>query len=434
MNNIRMWSITVAAVLITLLGSSTVAQAQVRRMLVLIDASGSMNIARPQDPLFTTRFEAAKDLAKRRIVAQSRLRIQSFAVYTFSGSTTTQHTAGFVELNEALATINGLDLFTVGGGVTPLAGSVCDAVDALVAATPGVNDTRVLQLSSDGEENSTPPGHQCAGPASADAAAPYTPGSWHNKVLAYVKAHDVSTYIDLFDNSQVSFTGTPRASDPDAMATARLARAGANLTAAPTLSEFFTTLAVETGGRLEVVSDQQAALPVFADFNGNACVDRSDALLVARAIGRTGEPQGNPLDLDADGVVGFADYALAVSSFTAGGCGTAEPYVARAPVTCTSSQPVVIDGQVLEGSGITINATSLCRITIRNSLIVSGQSAINVQGTAILTVDNSIVVGEGAWLTARGSTALSAANSVFHGARTTQGAFVFSDRGGNTFE
>lgn len=434
MNNIRMWSITVAAVLITLLGSSAVAQAQVRRMLVLIDASGSMNTARPQDPLFTTRFEAAKDLAKRRIVAQARLRIQSFAVYTFSGSTATAQTAGFVEQNAAIAAINGLDLFTVGGGVTPLAGSVCDAVDALVAATPGADDVRVLQLSSDGEENSTPAAHQCAGPASAINTAPYSAGSWHAKVLAYVTAHNVSTSIDLFDNSQISLTGTARSSDPDAVATARLARAGSNLTAAPTLSEFFTTLAVETGGRLEVVADQQAALPVFADFNGNACADRSDAILVARAFGRTGDPQNNPLDLDADGVVGFSDYALAVSSFTAGGCGTPEPYVARAPIACTSSQPVVIDGQVVEGTGITINATSLCRITIRNSLIVSGQSAINVQGTAILTVDNSIVVGEAAWLTARGSTALSAANSVFHGPRTTQGAFVFSDRGGNTFE
>jgi hypothetical protein len=34
----------------------------------------------------------------------------------------------------------------------------------------------------------------------------------------------------------------------------------------------------------------------------------------------------------------------------------------------------------------------------------------------------------------RGATTVSAANSVFHGAKLVTGAFVYNDRGGNTWE
>lgn len=438
---IRVFSI--AVIVMTLLDRGTVAHAQARKMLVLIDASGSMDTARPADSVNTTRFAAAKERARLQIQIQARQGLSSVAVYTFSDTTVTAQTNGFVDPNDARARISALDLLTVGGGSTPLAGSVCDAVDALVSEAPNPSDIRILQLSSDGEENSTPLGHPCQGPSSTISEPPFSGGSWQNLVLNYVIAHGVAPYIDLFDSSPIVGPGMQRSgvSDRDAVASAALrisapATGTGNLVAdrPPSLIDFFAELAREGGGRLTVITDQQAQLPVFGDFTGNSCTDRSDALLVARAFGRTGQPQDNPLDLNGDGRISFSDYALALGGFTPAGCGAPDPYVASAPIACSGGQPVTIDGRAIEAGGITINAQGTCRITIRNSLVVSGQSAIKIQGSAILTIDNSILIGESAVLTTQGSTVLSSASSVFHGTRATRGAFVLIDRGGNTFE
>jgi hypothetical protein len=438
MNNVRILLIGFTTVLATILGGSTIAHAQ-RHMLVLIDASGSMTTPRVNDAQNPTRFDAAKARAKSQITDQARQGLDAVAVYTFSDFTATPQTAGFVDPNVALSTITGLDLFTVGGGNTPLAGSVCDAVDVLVAdAAP----TKILGLTSDGEENSTPVGHNCQGPFSTTGPPNYSNGSWQQLVTNYVVDHNINVYVDLFNPGPIislAARASIAAADPEAEITAktRLIAAVAAIAAGdepPTLEEFFDELARESGGRLTIDNDDAPQLPVFADFNGNSCVDRSDALLVARAFGHTGLPQDNPLDLNADGKVGFADYALALGAFTPGGCGTADPYVPRAPVVCHGGAPVVIDGKSIEGGGITIDVHGVCAIVIKNSLIVSGQNAIKILGTAVVTVDNSVIVGENAVLSSQGVTFLSAANSVFHGARNITGAFVLVDRGGNTFE
>ena len=419
------------------IGVSPAAHAD-RKMVVLIDASGSMTTARPADPTNPTRFAAAKARAVDQVRAQAKIGLDGVAVYTFSDVTATVQTLGFVGVNEALTAIGGLDLFTVGGGDTPLAGSVCDVVDVLVGTGATV---KVLGLSSDGEENSTPLSHPCQGPFSAIPDAPYSDGSWQNKVLNYVVDHGVTPYIDLFNPDPIiSFAA--RAADPEAARTAQaratspIAKlaAGAATAGPPTLAAFFTELAREAGGRLTVIDDGTAKLPVTGDLSGDGCVDRSDALRIARGFGQVGDPQDLPLDLDGDGVVGFADYALAVASFTPGGCGTPDPYVARAPIVCTGLTTVTVTGQAIDGGGITVDARGACQLVIKNSLIVSGQSAIKVVGAAVITVDNSILVGENAVLTSSGATVLSAAKTVFHGKRSVPGALLYIDRGGNTWE
>lgn len=437
MTNLRSLLLGITAVLGTI-GGSTAAHAD-RKMVVLIDASGSMTTARPSDLINPTRFDAAKARAKDQVTTQAKLGLDGVAVYTFSDVSATVQTTGFVGVNDAIAKINSLDLLTVGGGNTPLAGSVCDVVDVLVATGATV---KILGLSSDGEENSTPLGTRCQGPFSDLPDPPYSDLSWENLVLNYVVDHGVTPYIDLFNPDPIiGFAARiAHAMDPEAARTAQFraasALAGSALAAEgpPTLEAFFTELAREGGGRLTVVDDGTAAVPVNGDISGDTCVDRSDALLVARAFGKSGAPQDNPLDLDGNGVVGFSDYALAVASFTPGGCGTADPYVTRAPIVCNPFQQVVINGQAIEGSGVTIDARGLCSVVIKNSLIVSGQSAIKVLGTAVITIDNSILVGEAAVLSSSGATIMSAAKTVFHGKRAIQGAFALIDRGGNTFE
>jgi hypothetical protein len=422
------------AALVSVIGSN--AALADRKMVVLIDASGSMSTVRTDG---FTRFETAKARAKSKIAEQKAIdATTTFSVYTFSDVSSTPQTAGFVTATTANTAIDGLDLLTVGGGITPLAGSVCDAVDVLVATGA---TTKVLQLASDGEENSTPATNICAGPFSTDPSPPYSGGSWQNKVLNYAGDNGINVQIELFDPGPIVTLAARAAAarDPEAQLTARTKLITAIAAAAvgegpPTLAEFFAELARETGGRLTIIDDQVPQLPVFADLNGNSCVDRSDALLVARAFGQTGAPQDHPLDLDSDGKVGFSDYALALASFTPGGCGTADPYVARAPLVCSGLQPVVISGQTIASGAITIDARVACQVIIKNSLIVSGTNAIKVLGTAAITIDNSILVGETAVLNSQGATVLSAANTVFHGKRSILGAFAFLDRGGNVWE
>src|SRR5215831_12351328 len=141
MNNVRRLFIGFTAVLATVVGASA-AHAD-RQMLVLIDASGSMSTVRADS---TTRFDAAKQRALDQIAVQAS---------------------------------SGLDLFTVGGGNTPLAGSMCAAIDTL-AATGAT--TKILEVASDGEENFTPPADPCFGPFSTDPNPPYSAGSWENLV------------------------------------------------------------------------------------------------------------------------------------------------------------------------------------------------------------------------------------------------------------
>jgi len=437
MNNVRNLWIGIAAVLATVVGASA-AHAD-RKMLVLIDASGSMSTVRADAQ---TRFDAAKARALDQIGVQAGIGLDAVAVYTFSDTTSTLQTVGgFVDPNIAITAITGLDLFTVGGGNTPLAGAMCDAVDALHAVTA---TEKILEVASDGEENFTPNTNLCFGPFSTDPNPPYSVGSWQNLVYNKVAGAGIAVQIDLFDAGPIDgFAARLTAmTDPEGALTARTRAVSAfSMMAAaaagdgpPTLSDFFTQIALVSGGRLTVIEDTVPGLPVTGDFTGDGCVDRRDALAVARAFGQSGPPQDDPFDLNFDGTVGFTDYASLVSHFTPGGCGAPDPYVARAPVTCGPGRPVVINGAAIESGGITINAFPACQITIKNSLVVSGKNAINVLGAAVISVDNSILVGQNAVISSRGATLVIAKNSVFHGKRDVDGAFVLIDLGGNTFE
>jgi hypothetical protein len=436
MTNVRNLFIGLLTVVATLGVATEAAHAQ-RKMLVLIDASGSMDIQRAD---LTTRFAAAKARALDQIADQAGSGLDGVAVYTFSDTTSTLQTVGgFVDPNQAILTVQGLDLFTVGGGLTPLAGSVCDAVDAL-AAEPAAE--RIMQLASDGEENFTPNLHPCFGLPSVDPDPPYTLDSWQNKVFIKVSDADFQVLIDLFDPGPITGLAALAAAtaDPEGGLTAktRLLGAAAAVAAAgegpPTLRDFFTEIARVSGGRLTVIEDTAPQLPVSGDLDGNSCVDRNDALRVARAFGQAGAPQDHPTDLDLDGFTGFADYALALGRFTPGGCGQADPYVPRAPIQCRGAQTVVVTGQAIENGGITVDARGSCNIIIRNSLIVSGVNSLNILGSAVITVDNSIIVGQRAFLSSRGAVLMFAKNTVFHGNRDILGPFAFFDLGGNIFE
>ncbi|HWU90773.1 MAG TPA: hypothetical protein VN253_26085 [Kofleriaceae bacterium] len=427
---------------------SAPAEAAERKMLVLIDASGSMAATRPlPGGGTTTRFEDAKAAAIDRVnfyAAQigDPLRV---AVYTFQGIDLppVQYTAGFVNHNTALDVIDCLTS-TPGpscasvpalqfGGNTPLARAMCSSADTLMAAA-AVGDTKILAVASDGLENSTLTG-PCEGPFGTYDGTQYVPSnSWQNNVINYFTGKSITTVVDLFEvhNLPLLPTGIPDPEGqltPEAYRKALTAPAGSTLTP---LEQFFTLLVQTTGGSVNVIFDDQPR-PVLGDLDGNGCVSRADAILLARAFGPVGTPSDGRFDHNLDGVIDFADYQLQTSLINPA-CGP-DPYVVTAPLVCKGYQELVLDGVAIGGSGAAIEVRGSCRLTIKNSLIVGGQSALKLLSQGVVSVENSIVVGASAVISVpSGSPLMCAKDSIFHGKLNLIGVFQYTDHGGNTWE
>lgn len=306
MNVCKMFLQIAAAGVLTLSLSKAHAQDLVS-MVVLVDASGSMGAIRPVDGL--SRFEAAQTRTANWVTTLAANPAPTeVAVFTFRNDATAQsQTPGFVSPTDAVAAIQGL---SGPGGLTPLAGSLCDAINLLISRnTPG---NRILILGSDGLENNTPSTHPCFGPTSTTDMVPYSLGSWQNLVYTSAIAN-VVVQVELFDNSGVlgSFLGildTEQGSPFMAF----------GLDGAPTLLQFATALAEDSGGTVTVVQDN-APVPVFGDYNGDGCVATDDATDLIQSLGQT-VPPGNPAyDLNADGVIDVNDY-VAWASNIGNGC------------------------------------------------------------------------------------------------------------------
>lgn len=388
-----------------------------RTAVVVIDATGSMTLARNDcDNNPSNRFETAKCRAVDRIatLASQTDGLSEVHVFTFTNNFFTGEmglldvSGGFVTAGQAITDIEAL---TMPSGTTPLAGSLCDAIDAASASGSGSTTTRFVQIYTDGEENDTDPMHPCAGPDSV-SSNPFDPGSWQNNVWNHAldALPGVTIEAELYNNVTMALLSTTPITD----------------------AEFFSILTADTGGKFTHLLDGEL-VPVFGDIDGDRDVDRDDAIQLALSFGAE---TPSPFDLDDDGKVGYSDYEIVLSLFGTGdNAPEADPYTPGQPVKCGNrDQEVVIDGEVIEDANITIDVRGECTVVIRNSLIVSGRSAVRVRGRGTLVVDNSIIAGEGAWLTSSGRTILSAAGSIFHGAQNVKGAFEYEDRGGNAFQ
>jgi hypothetical protein len=424
MKDLKLFLAGIAVVLATITASGNVADAQGRRMLVLIDASGSMNLLRTDG---RSRFQAAQERSTERIIEQAMFGLDGVAVYTFRGTEMFSHTAGFVDVNTAITAVGALSQVS---GLTPLAGSMCDAVDILVAEGDA-STVRLLQLSSDGEENSTPVGHPCHGPWSTEPS-PYSAGSWQNLVRNKV-LDSVIVDIDLFNPAPITgFAARTGADLEGAPATSRTLAAVTSNAQPPTLEAFFSTLAKDTGGDFRIIFDN-APLPVYADLNDDYCVDVADALMVLERFGQTVPPADGKFDLNRDGYIGLADY-LVVLSHLSEGCGAGYPYEPMVEVSCDETDHVVIEGRSIETAGNAIAIRGSCQVTIRNSVIVAGGQAINAAGSARVKIENSYLAGETAGFELRGKAKLTAKGSLFRGKRTILGTAQVVDLGGNSWD
>ena len=460
----RRISLIYITILSTITLSTTYAHAK-RFMLVLLDASGSMQatVVGASNPNVHNRFQLAADNAREYVSQLSQTEEILVDLYTFrdlglGAPTLVEHTNGFVttqtvnqEIFDIIECVGGIQTLGTNCGAipanllsashefpvnplggTPLADAMC-TTRATLASAGVAGDLKTLFISSDGEENvSTGPCHGTLD-GTFDGSA-WTAGSWQANTINDFAIHPdpsghTTTHVDIFQLPGLPFGPIFDPESDFSRGAVRLAMPIAAGTISP-LQQFFISITQITGGQVRVYNDNEPP-PLFADVNGGRCVDITDAVLVARSFGAPAF--GSALDVNIDGKIGFPDYQIVTRNLT-GGCGTPNPYVRRDPILCKGADRVVLDGQSIADGGITIDVRGSCQLTIRNSLIVSGRNAITIAGSAVVTVDNSIIVGENAVIMQHGAGVLSSANSVFHGKLDTQGAFQYIDRGGNTFE
>ncbi len=312
-----------ALLLVASLSAFDAAAAVERHIAIVLDRSGSMTAMRPAEG--RSRFESAKHAANADL---TRLTSTSnyVSIWTFEGT-------GFIPVlyfsNDFTAAKTLLMGLNVGSGTTPLASTLCSVVDSLrafPAQAPGNLMLKELLLFSDGEENSSPPGSQCAGPSapSTDVYPNYTAGTWQAKVVSKffppgsgpmnVIVH-ARVFADYF-----TLTGTG-SSTPERNADGSLVQASHSLLPS-SFYAFLTGLVQNTGGSMTLVLDSQPAPRTIAgDTNGDFCVDNSDLNLVLANYGYR-VPPGNPnADLNFDGVIDYDDYSLVLSNFGRGiGC------------------------------------------------------------------------------------------------------------------
>lgn len=213
-----------------------------QRMLVLLDRTGSMNTVRErtQHTRCFDALERAKQDVEEFFAANP---LGEVAVWTFRRPGPTAHTAGFVDRDTAIAALNS-PAVVLCSNFTPLAESMCAAVDALVAGLPNAYPTElVLAVSSDGVENDSD--GECFGPGSVAGTecGQYDAGSWQQLVCDKVLGHSVvmARYWGAF--SMVTAGG---GSDTE---TGGTAGAGVSDFA------FFQNLAESSGGRFVFLDD-----------------------------------------------------------------------------------------------------------------------------------------------------------------------------------
>ena len=296
-------------------------------VLVILDTTGSMTLG-------SSGGMSRLDVAKARLATfldTVPSAPTEYALWFFDGTTYTpiynlgdHHTRAELKTKVLSATT---------GGNTPLAHTICAAVDELTDYLPSTLRVKRIKLATDGEENNTPAIDQCSGPPSSTLYPVLEVDSWQWKVrnkactgesdapgicAGGVPPGDVTLIVDvdlLFDNvptlsgrSSSSLESGPHTLDRFAA----LAPPPVNADAA-----FFSGLARETHGRYTAITPQTppaVAMPVAGDANGDGCVNIQDRALVLQQFGTP----GNGADFNHDGIVNTFDLQTVLQNFGRG--------------------------------------------------------------------------------------------------------------------
>ncbi|MCE9667060.1 VWA domain-containing protein [Myxococcus stipitatus] len=213
--------------------------------LILIDRSGSMLTVRD-----STKNTRCYDSIKQAKVELGNLFDPNgadrthVAVWSFTDTEVTKHTTAPVGKAEAEAAID-LVAGVPCSGNTPLAESMCFAIDYLSSLDPGF--TTYLYIGTDGYENSSD--GPCAGPSGTTADA----ASWHGKV--FKKAND--SLVKTSTSFWVSSTDLELRADSQQLA----AVACSATTPLPCDDQLFNKLATSSGGEYRRAVDTNTSFP-----------------------------------------------------------------------------------------------------------------------------------------------------------------------------
>ncbi|WP_246357515.1 VWA domain-containing protein [Pyxidicoccus fallax] len=296
-------------------------------VLVLLDRTGSMSL---QSVPGKTRFQVAKE----RINAFLDIvppQPTKYAFWTFEGT-------GYVQVfsfaqNKTAAEVKAAVNAAALGGNTPLAHSVCAAVDTLINYLPNEFHTKRIYMATDGEENATPTTDQCYGANSSTAYPNLATNSWQWKVrnkactgsanapgpcsggippaglTLIVDIDHLYDFVPFQANALTEDGEDPRARSGFAAAT--LANNDAS---------FFGGLSNETHGRyagITPATPPAQATPVPGDATGDGCVNVSDRQAVLAQYGQS-VPPGTPTDFNRDGIVNIYDNNTVLQNYGRG--------------------------------------------------------------------------------------------------------------------
>ncbi|RKI73637.1 VWA domain-containing protein [Corallococcus sp. AB049A] len=326
-------SLSQAAVAFALAGGlcSSAALAD-EHVLILLDRTGSMGGTSVPG---LTRLQVAKARIDGYLQIVPSVTTK-YAFWTFENTGPTQ-VFSFAD-NKTPAQISAAVNAVTLGGNTPLAGSICAAVDSLINYLPNQLHTKRIYLVTDGDENSTPSLDQCYGGFSVGVWPNLTAGSWQEKVRnkactgsaassgpcgffppPYPPGLTLIADIDFLFQDFVPLQGDAQAREPEDETKTVMGPYLAGATAASDVS-FFNGLATATKGRYASITQNTPpaqATPIPGDANLDGCVNVTDRTKVLAEYG-TKVPSGTGSDFNRNGTVDTGDYQTVLNNFGRG--------------------------------------------------------------------------------------------------------------------
>jgi len=318
---------TLAAAL-ALLGASAHTASANEHVLVVLDTTGSMTLGSTPG---LTRLDVAKARISTFLDTVPSV-TSEYALWFFEGTTFTR-VFSFAD-HKTAAQVKAAVLAATTGGLTPLAHSVCAAVDELINYLPSEFHSKRIYLATDGAENNSPVTDQCFGPSSGTVYPTLTVGSWQWKVRNKACTGNANTPgvcsggvpgggLTLIVDVDHLFDFVPTMSASSALSLEGGGRSRGTLSAVVVLpppnsdAAFFRGLSRETRGRYTGITPSTSpsvATPIPGDVNGDGCVNIQDRALVLQQYGTP----GNGADLNHDGIVNTFDLQTVLQNFGRG--------------------------------------------------------------------------------------------------------------------